>query len=198
MYKPFLTIAGLAMVLAVAVSCQQEPTRAADNLAGVVSETGKKELVARGEYLVNVIGCDDCHSTKIMGPQGPMVDTINRFGGRLSSQAPMVVDSSSMKTGWVLMAPDLTVAVGPWGTSYAANISSDDTGIGTWSEEQFFKCMREGKYKGLDNSRPLLPPMPWFNFAKLSDDDLRAIFYYLKSTKPIHNVVPAALPPAAM
>ncbi len=90
-----------------------------------------------------------------------------------------------------MFGPDLTNAVGPWGMSFAANISSDDTGIGTWSESQFFKAMREGKWKGLDGSRSLLPPMPWFNFKNLDDTDLRSIFAYLKSSKPVENVVPA-------
>ena len=87
----------------------------------------------------------------------------------------------------------LTNYVGPWGISYSANISSDSTGIGNWSEKQFFKAIREGKYLGLDNTRPLLPPMPWQEYRHASDDDLRAIFAFLKSTKPVKNVVPQAM-----
>ncbi|MCB9297006.1 MAG: hypothetical protein H6559_28375 [Lewinellaceae bacterium] len=45
----------------------------------------------------------------------------------------------------------------PWGVSYAANLTSDDTGIYLWTEAQFFRAIREGKYKGLEGSRPLLP-----------------------------------------
>ena len=41
----------------------------------------------------------------------------------------------------------------------------------------------------------LLPPMPWFNFTNLEENDLKAIFAYLKSTKPVSNVVPAPIPP---
>jgi hypothetical protein len=93
----------------------------------------------------------------------------------------------------MVFAPDLTQAVGAWGVSFSANITSDSTGIGGWTEEQFFKAMREGKSKGLDNTRPMLPPMPWQNFAKLKDADLRAMFAYLKSTKPVRNIVPAPL-----
>jgi len=43
--------------------------------------------------------------------------------------------------------------------------------------------------------RPILPPMPWFNFARLTDTDLKAIFAYLKSLPPIHNQVPDPVPP---
>lgn len=88
------------------------------------------------------------------------------------------------------MSPDLTAAAGPWGISYAANITSDETGIGAWKEEQFKKSVREGKLKGLDGARPLLPPMPWQNFRKLTDLDLKAIYTFLQSTTPVKNVVP--------
>jgi hypothetical protein len=100
------------------------------------------------------------------------------------------VDTVNAKKGWVLFAPDLTAAVGPWGMSFSANISSDQTGIGNWTEEQFFRAIREGKSKGLKESRPLLPPMPWAQYRNLKDDDLRAIFAFLKSTKPVENRVP--------
>jgi hypothetical protein len=96
---------------------------------------------------------------------------------------------------WVLFNQSLTAFVGPWGISYAANLTSDNSGIGTWSEKQFIKALREGKLKGMDNTRPLLPPMPWPNFAKASDEDLKAIFSYLKSTKPINNIVPSPVAP---
>lgn len=93
-----------------------------------------------------------------------------------------------------MLGTDLTSAVGPWGMSFTANISSDETGIGNWKEEQFIKALREGKYKGLDQSRPLLPPMPWFVYKNMTDDDLRSIFAFLKSSKPVKNVVPAPIP----
>jgi len=94
-----------------------------------------------------------------------------------------------------LFEPDLTAAAGPWGVSFAANITSDQSGIGNWTEEGFIRAMREGKFKGIEGSRMLLPPMPWENFAKLTDEDIRAIYAYLKTTKPVYNVVPAAIPP---
>jgi len=75
--------------------------------------------------------------------------------------------------------------------SYGANITSDPTGIGNWTEEQFLNAIKKGKYKGLDNSRPLLPPMPWFVYKNLTDEDLKAIFAYLKTTKPVKNVPPS-------
>ena len=154
----------------------------------------QEQLVKRGEYLVNAVGCDDCHSPKTVGPNGFEIIEDLRFSGYPSEKAILKVDTGTIKTGWMLLGTDLTSAVGPWGMSFAANISSDATGIGNWKEEQFFKVLREGKYKGLDNSRPLLPPMPWFVYKNFSDEDIRSIFAYLKSTKPVSNVVPAPKP----
>lgn len=147
-------------------------------------------LIRRGSYLVNAIGCDDCHSPKKMGPQGPELDMEHRFGGHLANAPIGKADLSVFKNGWMLFGMDLTSAVGPWGVSYAANISSDATGIGNWSEAQFVKALRLGKSKGMDEGRTLLPPMPWQNFAKLSDTDISAIYAFLKTTKPVENVVP--------
>jgi len=114
----------------------------------------------------------------------------HRFSGHLANSPKSKVNTSVMKDGWVLFAMDLTSAVGPWGQSYAANISSDATGIGNWTEEQFFRALREGKSKGLKEARPLLPPMPWFVYKNMSDTDIKAIFAYLKTTKPVENRVP--------
>jgi len=182
----FLTIGVIAgTVLLINVSCH---------------ETGKEEkmekMVKRGEYLVTTIGCDDCHSPKKMGPHGPEVDMELRFSGYPSSRPLAAFDTTTAKS-WALMNQDLTACVGPWGISFAGNITSDATGIGNWTEEQFVKCIREGKWKGLDNSRPLMPPMPWQNFSKLTDEDLRSIYRFLKTTKPVKNTVPAWIPPGA-
>ncbi len=149
------------------------------------------ELVKRGEYLVNAVGCDDCHSPKKMGPMGPEIIPELRFSGYPSGRSVQKADSNVIKQGWALFGPDLTSFAGTWGMSFAANLTGDETGIGNWSEQQFFKALREGKYKGLDNSRSLLPPMPWFVYKNFNDDDIRSIFAFLKSTKPVHNVVPA-------
>jgi mono/diheme cytochrome c family protein len=151
------------------------------------------EMVKRGEYLVASIGCDDCHSPKQMGPKGPEVIQELRFSGYPANRALQKPDSNSLKQGWMLFGPDLTSSVGPWGVSFAANISSDATGIGNWTEHNFITAMRTGKMKGLENGRPMLPPMPWFNFRNLTDEDLKSIFAYLKSTPPVPNVVPAPM-----
>jgi hypothetical protein len=53
---------------------------------------------------------------------------------------------------------DLTAWSGPWGVSYAINLTPDqDTGIGIWTEEMFIKAIRSGKHMGEASSRPILP-----------------------------------------
>ena len=154
----------------------------------------KEDLVKRGEYLVETMGCHDCHSPKIMGPQGPSPDPNLLLSGHPANVPTPKIDKKA-NPDWVLFSMDNTITVGPWGISYAANLTPDDTGIGSWTLENFGKAVREGKYKGMDGSRMLLPPMPWPNYRNLKDDDLNAIFTYLKSLKPVKNIVPAPKAP---
>ena len=152
-----------------------------------------QNLVQKGEYLVNLGGCNDCHSPKEMGPQGPQVIKSTMLSGYPSNREIMQGDPAVLKQGWILFVPDLTSASGPWGVSFAANLTSDQSGIGNWTEENFIRALKEGRYKGIANSRMLLPPMPWQNFANVTEDDIKAIFAYLKSIPPVSNVVPAAI-----
>ncbi len=188
-----LGILGIAMVPAF-VACTSGSAKTGDNEIVISADS----LVKRGSYLVNAVGCDDCHTPKKFGPNGPELDMEHRFGGYLSNTPPSKINTGVMKDGWVLFAMDLTSAVGPWGQSFAANISSDATGIGNWTEEQFIRALREGKSKGLKEGRDLLPPMPWFVYKNFSDTDLKAIFAYLKTTKPVENRVPAPKPIATL
>ncbi len=155
----------------------------------------KEQLVKRGEYLVNTIGCQDCHSPKRMGARGPEYIKELAFSGYQATNELPTISQDALEKGWMLMNPDLTAAVGPWGVSFAANLTSDDTGIGNWSFEQFKRSLTEGKLKGLPNGRMLLPPMPWENFKNLREEDLRAMYEYFQSTEPVNNPVPAPIPP---
>jgi len=157
-------------------------------------QPSKDSLVKRGAYLVATMGCNDCHSPKHMGPHGPEIDTLNMLSGFPSSRPIPKADPKEIQNGLIVFNGDLTATIGPWGTSFAANITSDETGIGNWTEAQFKNALRNGKYMGMDGSRPLMPPMPWQDFRNLTDGDIQAIFYYLKSTKPFKNVVPAFIP----
>jgi hypothetical protein len=160
----------------------------------VLTGPGEAALVERGKYLVEIMGCHDCHSPKQMGPNGPYLDPERILSG-YPADRPLPPQPVSHE-GWALLNMDLTAAVGPWGTTFAANITSDESGIGNWTEEQFERALKKGLYKGSEGSRPLLPPMPWQNYVNMSKEDVSAVFAYLKSTKPVANVVPAPIPPA--
>lgn len=155
----------------------------------------QNDSIKRGEYLVKTIGCHDCHSPKEMTDRGPQEISELALSGYQAGDSLPQVNSEALQSGWMLMNGQLTAFVGPWGISYSANITSDDTGIGNWSMEKFKTAIREGKFKGDKNGRMMLPPMPWQNFALLSDEDLESMFKYLQSTKPVNNSVPPPVPP---
>lgn len=156
----------------------------------------KKEeaSVQKGEYLVTVAGCNDCHSPKIMTDFGPAPDPNRLLSGHPSSEEPAAFDTLASKA-WILFSLSGTSAHGPWGTSFAANITPDSTGIGGWTEDQFLNSMQKGNYHGIEGTRKLLPPMPWLTYSKMKKEDILAIYEYLKSIKPVKNIVPAAIPP---
>ena len=187
--RKLFTTAGILAFTAVNIfiSCTNHPSTGEKSTVMMDST----EKVKRGEYLVSIIGCDDCHSPKRMGPMGPEIIPELRLSGYPSSRPIQKADSQVVKQGWALFGSDLTSSVGPWGMSFSGNLTSDETGIGNWTEENFLRAIRKGKYKGLENSRPLLPPMPWFAYKNMSDEDLKSIFAYLKTVRPVENVVPA-------
>jgi hypothetical protein len=188
MRNKILTIAAITAITSVIfIACSDSTANDKEKSIAMTNE----EKVQRGSYLVNAMGCDDCHSPKRFTATGFELVPELRFSGFNSATGSPKTDSNVVKQGWVLFGPEFTTAVGPWGQSFAANLTSDSTGIGMWTEAQFIKALREGKYKGMDNTRPLLPPMPWFVYKNLNDDDLKSIFAFLKSTKPVKNVVPA-------
>ena len=154
----------------------------------------KDSLVKRGAYLVAALGCNDCHSPKKMTKMGPVVDTALALSG-FPAKAPVPMPGpDDIKNGLVVFNSDLTACVGPWGTTFSANLTSDATGIGSWKLDQFKNALRHGKFKGLDAERMIMPPMPWEDFSHLNDMDIESIFDYLQTTKPVNNVVPAFRP----
>jgi len=156
----------------------------------------KDSLIKRGNYLVTIGGCNDCHSPKHLGVHGPEIDSLNMLSGFSSNNPIPKFSGVDLKKTGMVANEDATAFGGPWGISFAANLTPDETGIGNWSEGQFKNALRHGKYMGLDGSRTILPPMPWQNYAQLSDKDIKAVFYYLKSLKPFKNKVPQFVPAA--
>jgi Cytochrome c len=147
-----------------------------------------------GEHLVTVSACHDCHSPKDYSKPGSGLDSNHLLSGYLGSPVPGVNRRDAQTKGWAVTS-DLTSWVGPWGIAYAANLTSDSTGIGTWKEERFIYAIRNGKYNGMASDRNLIPVMPWVMYRNMTDEELKAIFAYLKSTKPIKNKVPPPTPP---
>ena len=153
----------------------------------------KDQKIARGAYLVNFGSCNDCHSPKVMTDQGPVPDKSRLLSGHPAvSKLPPFKKEDIGPGKWVLFSEDLTACVGPWGVTCAANLTPDEnTGIGLWTEEMFMNAIRTGKHMGA--GRPIMPPMPWFSVAELTDDDLSAVFAYLRSLPPVKNPVPAPM-----
>lgn len=166
---------------------------------GVNGDDAKKAQIERGKYLVTIAGCNDCHTTKIPNPNDPkgfeFDSTLLLSGFPADYKLPEVPAGVIGPEQWgAIMTHDLTAFAGPWGTSFARNLTPDTaTGLGSWTEEIFIKAMRTGKDMG--EGRAILPPMPWFNFALMTDDDLKAIFAYLRTLKPIENPVPDPIAP---
>jgi hypothetical protein len=158
----------------------------------------KEDVVKKGQYLITIMGCNDCHSPKRMGENGPEIIPELMLSGYPADRPILKFDDPLIKEGFAMFYPDLTAAAGPWGVSFAGNLTPDETGTGNWTEAQFKKAITAGKFKGLENGRMLLPPMPWFNFVSLTDEDVHAMFMYLKSIKPVSNVVPAPISPDNM
>jgi hypothetical protein len=156
------------------------------------SSAQAQSLIERGEYLVRFGDCTACHTPLKFGPNGPEPDLDRYLSGHPEGTK---LPPADLKPGpWFAATAGMTAWAGPWGTSYAANLTPDtNTGLGIWTEEMFIKTMRTGKHMG--DGRPILPPMPWQASSHLSDDDLKAIFAYLRSLPPVKNAVPGPLAP---
>jgi mono/diheme cytochrome c family protein len=164
--------------------------------ASVAPEITQEAKLERGHYLVTIGGCNDCHTPWVMGANGPGPDMTRTLSGHPEDVPITVVPAASTDPAWGWAgAATNTAFAGPWGVSFAFNLTPDEnTGIGIWTEEMFVQALRSGKHMG--QSRPILPPMPWFNYGKMTDEDLSAVYAYLRSIPPVQNRVPDPLPPA--
>lgn len=153
--------------------------------------------LARGEYLATIGGCHDCHTPLKIGAKGPEPDMRKKFAGHPADlkmpPAPDVGNGGKGPWLWIGAATN-TAFAGPWGVTYAANLTSDKaTGLGSWRGGDFVKAMRTGKHAGV--GRDILPPMPWQNYARMTEMDLRSLFSYLQSVPAMKNAVPPYSPP---
>lgn len=151
------------------------------------------EQIARGKYLVAYGDCNGCHTPLKMGPKGPEPDMTRMLSGH-PEKAVLPPPPKLTGSPWFAATAGMTAWAGPWGISYAANLTPDlNTGMGIWTEEMFIRAMRDGKHMGY--GRPILPPMPWHSIRTLSDGDLKAIFAYLRTVPPVANRVPQPVGP---
>lgn len=154
------------------------------------------DAVARGKYLVQLGGCTDCHTRKVMTDRGPFDDPAMFLGGHPEGLRIPPPSPEQQAGPWGAATAGMTAWTGPWGVSYSSNLTPDaETGLGSWTEAMFIQAMRTGKHPR--SGRDILPPMPWQTLAVAEEADLRAIFAYLQSLPAIKNRVPAPEAPAA-
>src|SRR5688572_31728766 len=168
-----------AMIVAFATAsgqAQQKPGGAGANAA-----------VERGRYLVGITGCHDGHSPKV---KGMTPDMTRALSGRPSTTAVPAPQKTEVHASL-----DFTAFSGPWGLTVASNLTPDAaTGIGTrYNEASFITAMRTGKKP---NGTMIQPPMPNEVYQNMTDDDLKAIWAYLRTIKPVRNAVMAGMTPA--
>jgi mono/diheme cytochrome c family protein len=157
------TCVGLCLTAAVASWAIAQPS--------VGAPVSSDARLARGQYLLTILACADCHTPFKMKPP------------------PL----PALPEGWMWAGSATNTAfAGPWGVSYAPNLTPHPSGLGQWTEEMFIQALRTGKHAGV--GRPILPPMPWMAYGKLTDDDLKALLAALRAIPPINNAAPPSEP----
>lgn len=184
-----LACGGAALLIGSAPKAKAKPG------APTATNPAAQTQIQRGEYLVKFGDCSACHTPLKFGPNGPEPDMTKFLSGHPEDTK---LPPPDLKPGpWFAATAGMTAWTGPWGISYAANITPDtNTGIGIWTEEMFIATMRTGKHMGA--GRPILPPMPWQASSNLTDEDLKAVFAYLKNIPAIKNRVPEPTLPNQM
>lgn len=171
----------VALVLATRGNAQEGKTPAGKR------EKKNTAAVERGKYLVTISGCNDCHTPFKMGEKFPEPDMTRMLSGHPESLK--MPDAPKAQSPWGMVAAETNTAwAGPWGVSFTANLTPDETGLGTWTEQNFIDAIRSGRHMG--RGRPILPPMPWPMIRNMTDQDLKAVFAYLQTIPPIKNRVP--------
>ena len=183
-----VTIAALALVatMTTLIANDGATVKANDGASATVRDRApvKAGSIARGKYLVMISACHDCHSPKADAQM--TLDESRLLSGRPPTSAPPVQNTSEIRASL-----DLTAWAGPWGNSYAANLTPDpETGLGgRYTEELFIRAIRTGKKP---EGEQLAPPMPWMVYRHMTDEDLKSIFAYLQTLKPVSNFVRAS------
>jgi mono/diheme cytochrome c family protein len=189
--RTFWSIVSAGAVVAAATWVTSAQSKMTPPGPAVTSQTA---VVKRGEYLVKSSGCWDCHTPHREGAEGPEPDMSRWLSGHPADMK--LPPPPEPKGPWIVaIAGTSTAWAGPWGVSYTANLTSDrETGLGEWTEQQFIDTMRTGRRQG--RGRQILPPMPWPAISNMTDDDLKAMFAYLRAVPPVKNRVPEPVLPS--
>jgi hypothetical protein len=180
---------GIFCLMLAMIGCQQPPKNAGQTPPPMPALEKKQDPIKRGAYLVKVGACNECHTPFKMGPKGPEPDMTRMLSGHPESLVMPKPPKLGESPWLVLSSATNTAYAGPWGISYAINLTPDqNTGLGIWTEDMFVKAIRTGKHFG--TSRPILPPMPWQSYSNMTDEDLKSIYAFLRSIPPISNKVP--------
>jgi len=132
-----------------------------------------REVVARGKYLVELLGCGACHT------EGALVGRANMHRWLAGSSVGIAYTNP--------------VQFSRPGVVFPPNITPDpETGIGRWSREQVAEAIRVGAGR---HGRGRILVMPWPGYARLTDEDVFAIVDYLRSIEPINSRIPENVPP---
>lgn len=132
---------------------------------GSVPEPDLSTPVKRGEYMITLAGCGDCHTP--MNDRGEYLAHLRLAGG-----APITGSGRPMAA--------------------SRNLTPSDDGIPYYTEDLFLEVLRTGRVK----ERQLSDLMPWKYYSGMTDEDLKAIFAYLKTVKPVDHFVDNAMPAA--
>lgn len=178
---------------AAAVACLA--TTFALHAASAAQAGGPTAQVKRGQYLVNTSGCHDCHTPLKMGANGPEPDMSRMLSGHPETLAMPPVPALPEGPWLATVAATNTAWAGPWGVSFTANLTPDaETGLGQWTLQNFKDTIRTGRHMG--RGRPVLPPMPIPAYRNFTDQDLAAIYAYLRTVPALKNRVPEPWAPA--
>ena len=186
LFRVTLVVSGLSLALlgaATAKSAKEAKGKGKDAKAA-------EDPVARGRYLVSFAGCNDCHTPWVFNKDlGMPVPDHTRFLSGHPAGGPEPSAKVDPKTDLAIIGASFTAFKLPFGTVYSANLTPDkETGLGNWTEEMFLGVFHKGLHMGAEG-RPVMPPMPWQEIRNMTDDDLKAVFAFLKTVPAIHNPV---------
>ncbi len=152
------------------------------------SVESQSDMAQRGKYLVDTLGaCGHCHTPRA----GAEYNMAMYLAGHPANEPYPRYNFSMMQQGiFILTSPQMSAFSGPFGTSFASNLTPDKvTGLGEWTEKMFIDAMRTGHHQGDTSNRKIFPPMPTKHYAQMNDTDLKAIWAYLRTIKPVKNEV---------